>query len=130
MPYEVALRRKIDAADPDRYINPCCFGGDVVSDRLLPAVRNTYSSIQAEQEDWGWFIWFRKGDVRLAVDIFCDDPETGDFRIRLTSRRRRMIFFDREVDTAELEDLRALVVRELDAWTGTPCEVRKISPEG
>ena len=83
---------------------------------LLPSVRARYTDVETNQEDWGWFIWFRKGDVRLAIDVFTDDPDEGDFRVRLTSRTKRLFMFDRAVDTAELEEVRALVESELAGW--------------
>ncbi|MCL5278989.1 MAG: hypothetical protein M1376_03670 [Planctomycetes bacterium] len=56
MPYEISFLKKVEPTDPDPYINDCCIGGDVVSARLLPLVREQYEAVQAEQEDWGWFI--------------------------------------------------------------------------
>jgi hypothetical protein len=116
MPYEVSFRKKTEPTDPALYINDCCIGGDIVSARLLPLIREQYEAVVAEQEDWGWFIWFRKGPIRLAIDIFCDDPESGRFRIHLTSRTRTLLFFDRVADTAELETVKELGVSALSRW--------------
>ena len=77
-----------------------------------------YSDIQTNQEDWGWFIWFRKGTIKLAIDIFTEDPEQGVFRIHLTSRTKRLLVLDSVLDTPELEELRALVTTDLSAWAG------------
>ena len=118
MPYELSFTKRVPEVDRERYFNECCVGGDVVVDRLLPAVRARYASIQTNQEDWGWFIWFRQGNVRLAIDVFTDDPDEGVFRVHLTARTRRLLVLDTVVDTPELEDLRALVVAELTAWVG------------
>ena len=93
---------------------------------LLPSIRDRYDDIQENQEDWGWFIWFAKGGIRLAVDIFCDDPETGAFRIHLTSRARRFLLPERVVDTPELEELRGLIVAELDRWGAAPVSVERL----
>jgi hypothetical protein len=112
MPYELEFTRPFTAADRQQYINDCCIGGDVVSADLLPAIRARYTQVQDGQEDWGWFIWFRCGSVRLAVDIFTDDPDRGAFRVHLTSRMKRLLF-DKVVDTAELEELKSLVASEL-----------------
>jgi hypothetical protein len=92
--------------------------GDAVRDRLLPAVQARYGDVATNQEDWGWFIWLEKGPVALAIDIFTDDPDEGAFRIHLTSRTKRLVWFDQIVDTPELEDLRALVVADLTDWVG------------
>lgn len=124
MPYEVAFTRPVTIADREQYINECCVGGDVVVDRLLPAVRERYTDIQSNQEDWGWFIWFRQGAVRLAIDVHTDDPEGGQFRIRLTSRVKKLLF-EKEVDTPELEELRTFVLSELRQWQASDIETTR-----
>ena len=125
MPYELSFTKRVPIANRNQYINECCVGGDVVVERLLPAVTSRYTDIDSGEEDWGWFIWFRKGGVKLAVDVFTDDPDTGEFRIHLTSRKRRLVF-DAAVDTPELEELRALIESELTAWIGGPVGVAPI----
>jgi hypothetical protein len=115
MPYEVTFTKQVPMVDREQYINDCCIGGDVVVNQLLPAVRSRYEEIQTEQEDWGWFIWFSKGNVALAIDVFTDDPDKGEFRVHLTSRTRRWLR-STVIDTPELEELRTLVVSELEAW--------------
>lgn len=115
MPYEIAFTRPVTISDREQYINECCVGGDIVVDRLLPAVRERYTDIQSNQEDWGWFIWFRQSRVRLAIDVHTDDADAGEFRIRLTSRVRKLVF-EREADTPELDELRAFVESELTRW--------------
>ena len=126
MPYELSFTKAVQVANRDQYINECCVGGDVVRDELLPLVTGRYEDVQTEQEDWGWFIWFRKGDVRLAIDVFTDHPERGEFRIHLTSRIKRMIVLDSVVDTPELRELHALVVAELSTWVGGPVKSEAI----
>ena len=118
MPYEVSFSKRVPIVDREQYINECCVGGDVVVDQLLPSVRARYTDVQTNQEDWGWFIWFRKGQVKLAIDVFTEDPDQGFFRIHLTSRTRHLLLFDRVVDTPELEELRTLVQTELSTWVG------------
>jgi hypothetical protein len=126
MPYEVSFMKKVEIADREEYINECCIGGDLVVNQLLPAVRVRYADIQTNQEDWGWFIWFREGQVKLAIDVFTEDPDQGLFRLHLTSRTRRLLLFDKVVDTPELEDLRTLVQTELTAWAGDTVRVRHL----
>lgn len=116
MPYEVSFTKPVSIVDRDQYFNECCVGGDAVVDQLLPSVRARYLDIRTNQEDWGWFIWFKSGSVRLAIDVFTDDPEQGQFRIHLTSRVRKLLFFEAIVDNPELEELRALVESELRTW--------------
>jgi hypothetical protein len=118
MPYEIAFRRNVTIANRADYFNECCVGGDAVVDALLPAVQSRYADIQSNQEDWGWFIWFKQGAVKLAIDVHTDDADAGEFRIRLTSQTRRWIGY-REVDTPELEALRLLVESELRKWSAT-----------
>ena len=38
MPYELVFTKQLSVANPGRYINDCCVGGDVVSAALLPAL--------------------------------------------------------------------------------------------
>jgi hypothetical protein len=123
VPYELSFTKAVGVRDREQYINECCIGGDVVRDALLPLVSSRYEDVQTEQEDWGWFIWFRKGPVRLAIDIFTDDPEIGAFRIHLTSRVKRFLGFERVVDSPELDALRDTVIDVLSAWAGrVSCE--------
>jgi hypothetical protein len=126
MPYEVSFTRRVPIVDREQYINDCCLGGDVVRNRLLPAVQARYTDVQTAQEDWGWFIWFRKGSVRLAVDIFTDDADEGTFRVHLTSRIRRWLVLDAVRDTPELEELRAVVAAELADWAGGGLEITRL----
>lgn len=126
MPYELSFVKRLSVSDSEIYINDCCWGGDQVRDYLLPLVEGRFEKIQTTQEDWGWFIWFRKGEVRLAIDIFCDDPEQGQFRTRLSSERKKQWFFGRtEIDTPELESLKHEVVARLSAWVGN-VEVERV----
>jgi len=125
MPYEITFSKRLNVSDREQYLNDCCIGGDVLLDVLLPELRKTYGGLMTNQEDWGWFAWFRDRDVRLSVDVFCDDPETGSYRIHLTSRVPKWIFGERTEDTAELESLRGRVIHYLAAWLGgTPQATR------
>lgn len=115
MPYQIVFAKNVQVSHVDEYVNPCCWGGDVVARRLLPVVEERYRDIQCNQEDWGWFIWFRDGALSLAIDIFCDDATTGEFRIHLTSKLRRWVS-SRVVDGPELEWLKSSVVSQLSEW--------------
>ncbi|HEX4912933.1 MAG TPA: hypothetical protein VFV51_03195 [Vicinamibacterales bacterium] len=115
MPYELSFTKPVTIRDRERYINECCVGGDIVVDWLLPSIRERCADIETEQEDWGWFIWFREGGVKLAVDVHTDDGDAGRFRIRATSRVRRLLS-DKVVDTPELEELRARLESRLLRW--------------
>jgi hypothetical protein len=84
VPYQLSFTRRVAVTDREEYINDCCIGGDIVLNQLLLALRARYGDQRADQEDWGWFIWFRKGDVRPATDVFTDDEEQGE-----SSRQQR-----------------------------------------
>jgi len=125
MPYEIAFTRLVALGDRDDYINECCVGGDAVADALFPAVLAAgYDNIERNQEDWGWFIWFTKGRVKLAIDVHTDDGDAGEFRIRLTSRTKRFVGY-KEADTPELDELLTLVESELKRWSATGITVAK-----
>ena len=116
MPYQLSFTKPISVEDPEVYWNECCWGGDHVSDHVLPMIRGNYESIHDGQEDWGWFIWFRQGGVKLAVDIFCDDPKTGKYRIFLTSQVKRTLFGYHIADCGELLELKSRICGELEGW--------------
>lgn len=123
MPYELTFSKVVTTPDDADYINECCYGGDVIGEELLPHLQKRFGDIQFEQEDWGWFLWFSEGKVGLAVDIFCDDQESGEYRIMLTSRQKRWLLPDRIVATKELDELKAIVVPLLEKWSGGTCLV-------
>src|SRR4026207_991759 len=87
MPFSIRFRKPVDVTEAEPYINDCCIGGDVVLGHLLPALRQTYGDLEPTQEDWGWFVWFEHVGVKLAVDVFTQDPLTNEFEIHLTSRK-------------------------------------------
>jgi hypothetical protein len=119
MAYELGFLKKVAAKNPESYINECCWGGDEVRDHLLPLISGTFADVETNQEDWGWFIWFRKGPTRLAIDIFCDDPKSGAFRVHLSSRRKRLLFTWSFVDAPELQEVKDLVCAEIQVWAGS-----------
>lgn len=129
MPYALTFRKQVPIANRDLYINECCVGGDLVLDQLLPTLRKSYSGIFSNQEDWGWFAWFDKSGVKLAVDVFTTDSSLGEFQILLTSRRRRFLLGSKVQDTPELEQLRQLVSTELEAWPVTGLRVERVDGE-
>jgi len=126
MPYEIAFSKKLNLDGDRHYINECCVGGDIVMDVLLPELRRAYSDLDTGQEDWGWFAWFRDCEVRLAVDVFCDDPDAGNYRMHVTSRVPKRFFGYRIEDTPELESLRDRVNRVLAAWLGDEPQTTRV----
>ena len=126
MPFSIRFRKPVDVTEAEPYINDCCIGGDVVLERLLPALRQAYGDLEPTQEDWGWFVWFEHVGVKLAVDVFTQDPLTNEFEIHLTSRKARLLRSARVVDTPELEALRRRVVSSLEAWPVTSLIVERL----
>lgn len=127
MPYIVGFTKAVQVADPDLYINDCCIGGDVVLDRLLLVLREHYGhDLQSNQEDWGWFAWFEKSAIKLAVDIHNDNHESGEFQVHLTSSCPRFLFSPKVQDTPELEELRDLVMSQLKSWPVTNLTTERV----
>jgi hypothetical protein len=126
MPYQLSFTHPVVIGNRADYINECCVGGDIVLDQLLPALRERYGHVAADEEDWGWFAWLDEGNVRLAIDVITDDAEAGAFRIHLTSRMHRLLVVAKTVDTPELDVLRDIVVDALAAWLGSRPSVARI----
>jgi hypothetical protein len=112
MPYILEFTRPVTITDREQYINECCVGGDIICAALLPAVKARYQDVESAQEDWGWFIWCKQGPLMLAIDVFTDDAEAGQFRVCLTTRVKKFFGY-KDADTPELEELRAFVETEL-----------------
>ena len=108
MPYILQFTKPVAITDREQYINECCVGGDRIVEALMPAVRERYQDIESAQEDWGWFIWCKQGPLLLAIDVFADDAEAGQFRVCLTTRVKRFFGY-RDADTPALDELRAFV---------------------
>jgi len=126
VPYALTFLKPVAIVNREQYINECCVGGDVVLDQVLPALRTVYGDVQSNQEDWGWFAWFEQSGVKLAVDVFTNDPESGEFRILLTSRKPRILLGAKVEDTPELDTLRLLVVRDLEAWPVAGLRIERV----
>ena len=112
MPIILEFTRAVMVSDRDHYINECCVGGDIIVDALLPAVRERFDEVESAQEDWGWFIWSKRGQLLFAIDVFTDDAEAGRFRVCLTTRVKRLFGY-KDVDAPELDELRSFVEGEL-----------------
>jgi hypothetical protein len=89
----------------------------VICDDLLPLVWAHYQDIRSGQDDWGWFLWFREGDVPLTIDIACDSIAQRKFRVLLTSWKKRLLGRSM-IDTPQLERLQQLVSAHLMHWSG------------
>lgn len=126
MPFEIRFCRVVAVADAEQYINECCWAGDVIRDALLPAIEQRFSAVQTDQEYWGWFIWFRYGRDRMALDIFCDDRKAGHFRVWVTQSTKRGWILSRCIDGAAAEEVAALVTAELNLWGATVVAVERV----
>jgi len=80
----------------------------------------------SNQEDWGWFIWLRKGRIKLGVEITCEDREKGRYRLELWSKQSVFLWWDRAADTPELEALREDVQKRLSSWLGSTPPVKRV----
>jgi hypothetical protein len=127
MPYILSFAKPIGASSREPYINECCVGGDIVLEQLMPTLRQHYGEdVHPVQEDWGWFAWFERDGIKLAVDVHTDDADAGEFRIHLTSRRPRRLFGAKVEDTPELERLRDHVVSGLNEWGVAHLSVERV----
>lgn len=116
MPYSIRFSKSVALSGREHYFNECCMGGDIVLEYLLPALMERFGTLEAEQEDWGWFVWFEHAGVKLAVDVHTQDFSAGEFEIHLTSRRPRFLLGAKVEDGPVLEALRERVVSSLQAW--------------
>jgi len=129
MAYEVEFTTRVTVVDPEIYINDCCWGADVLRDRLLPMVSTTipYNSVKIGQEDWGWFIWMRLGNELTRIHIQCDDKEAGAFRIHVFSSKKRWLLW-KDIDTPDVERVNEVTMREIKKW-GTIKRVQRFTPD-
>ena len=129
MAYEIEFSTKVSVGDPEIYTNDCCWGCDVVRDRLLPVLSKTalYERVQTNQEDWGWFIWMRRGTELTRIHMHCDDKEAGEFRIHIFASRRRWLFW-KDIDTPDVERLQEVLTSEIRKW-GTIKSVQRFTPD-
>ena len=129
MAYEIEFTTKVSVTDNQVYINDCCWGGDVVRDRLLPVVLTStgYDRVMTGQEDWGWYIWIRMGKQLTRVHIHCDKKETGMFRIQVSSAQKRWLRW-KDIDTSEDDRINELILREIKKW-GTINRSQPFTPD-
>jgi hypothetical protein len=129
MAYEIEFTTTVDVTDPEIYINDCCWGGDVVCDRLLPAVSTTglYESVKTGQEDWGWYIWMRQKIELTRIHIQCDENEAGEFRIHIFSSKKRWLLW-KDIDTPDVERVQQVTISEIKKW-GIIKRVQRLTPD-
>jgi hypothetical protein len=127
MPYILTFTKAIEITGRSHYINDCCIGGDRVLGELLSVLQERYGKLKPDQEDWGWYLWFSHLGIKLAIEVHTDDPEGGDFQLHLTSRTPRMFRGAEIDDTPELEMLRELVVKQLEAWNVGQLQVERVN---
>jgi hypothetical protein len=129
MAYQMEVTTKVHVVHPEIYINDCCWGGDVVCDRLLPAISatNLYESVKTGQEDWGWYIWMQQGRAMTRIHIQCDDKDAGEFRIQLFASKKRWLLW-KDIDTPDVERVHQLIISEIKKW-GTIKSVQRFTPD-
>ena len=126
MPFSIRFRKPVDVTEAEPYINDCCIGGDVVLEHLLPRLRQSYGDLEPTQEDWGWFVWFEHVGVKLAVDVFTQDPITNEFEIHLTSRKARLLPIGTGGGHTGAGGTPTRVVASLEAWPVTALIVERL----
>ena len=125
MPYELKFTKKLNYKNEDFYWNPCCYGGEIIIDQLMPIIENSFNDIQSNQEDWGWFIWFSNTEDKknsYGIDVFCDDPERGEYRVQLTSTIKAKSFLwssSKIINNQALENLKLVIENKLKSFLGT-----------
>jgi hypothetical protein len=127
MAYEIEFIAALSVPNPKIYINDCCWGGDEIRDRLIGAIATGYDHVQTFQEDWGWFIWMRRGRQWSGVDIYCDDKESGEFRIHISGWQRGWLR-RKHVEGDDLEHIKEVTVNEIGKW-GKVMKVRKFTAD-
>ena len=129
MAYEIEFTTKVSVTDPEVYVNDCCWGADVVRDRLLPVVSTTrvYDSVRTGQEDWGWYIWMRQKTELTRIHMQCDDKERGGFRIHILSSKKRWLLW-KDIDTPDVERIQQVTISEIKKW-GTIKRVQRFTPD-
>jgi hypothetical protein len=130
--YAIVFKKEIRPDAPSiegepEYINECCRGGDVVAERLRAALVEAFENVALGQEDWGWYVEARRGDVRLWLRVY-QHAEAGDeWLVNIETRRARpwlgVLGLTYLVDTPELEEAKRIVVSRLDGWIVGTCEV-------
>jgi hypothetical protein len=119
MAYEIRFTKNFTPPDPSLYNNNSCWGGDLVTQQLLPDITPNFEDVESGQEDWGWFIWCWHDKVRLEINIICDAPQTGGFRIQLYANKKTLPFLTGPENPEELEKIRQLVCTRVEAWAGS-----------
>lgn len=127
MAYEIELTALLTVPDPEIYINDCCWGGDVIRDRLVAGIATGYDHMETLQEDWGWYIWMRRGEQWSGVDIYCDNKQSGEFRIHISGWQARWLG-RKHIEGNDLEHIKDVTVNEIGKW-GKVIKVRKFTAD-
>jgi hypothetical protein len=94
----------------DYFINDCCFGDDLAR-WLKPRLEDRGYSVQGpDQEDWGWYLLFTKGDTSHYLNIgFSADDEWLMWLERRRSLGDRMRGRNKEPDPRSILDVQAIL---------------------
>ncbi len=62
----------------EEYINECCQYCDVLLNLIKPEIIKNLqiSSIEIEQEDWGWYLFFIKDNLHYNLNISFNDEDS------------------------------------------------------
>lgn len=129
MAYEIEFTTTVTPLVEKSYINACCWGGDVICDRLLSqaSIWKMYGSAISGQEDWGWYIWIRQGRRMHRIHVQCDDIKSSVFRMQVYSSEKSW-FKWKDVDFSDTDRINLAVAAEIRKW-GIIQSVTKWTPD-
>jgi hypothetical protein len=88
------------------YINDCCKFCDAVLEKIKPAVAEKsgvpLNEIVIDQEDWGWYLEFQKGEIVYILNIsYWERDESGAHNFGVDAEAQKIkkgFIFDRRID--------------------------------
>ncbi len=132
MPYDLRFSKAFKTEDKGQYLNECCVGGDIV---LAEIQKAPFVSLQANekvshgQEDWGWYLWFWRGNAKFEISICLDEDDNQEFRIHIIRQIKAGLFSKKMEDNEELKTIQNEVKVQIESWTGKTCISQKIELE-
>jgi hypothetical protein len=77
----------------EHFINPGCFGEDFAAWLRSKLLERSIPTIEPGQEDWGWYIEAKVGDVSYFIGVggnaqeAASNPDAGEWRIMVEKHR-------------------------------------------
>jgi hypothetical protein len=125
MQYVAIFHHEVAIKDKNQYINPCCYGGDVIGNLLQPRLRDAGFTIDLfDQEDWGWFLWLKKGKSGYSIDIGLEEEAQWKFKLFVVGKQSfltQLFKKDKQPHLKELcqiidSTLRSIGIDDLSWW--------------